>query len=76
MGRKATGQTTTVIRVPIRHKEKIQQYIQHLKEAESTEQVRTTEQSETPVALSIVQGMGLIDLCKTALCYGISRIDE
>ncbi|HEY9633738.1 MAG TPA: hypothetical protein V6D14_10050 [Coleofasciculaceae cyanobacterium] len=88
MGRKPTGQTTTVVRVPIRFKQKVQQYVQSLKQSELTEQVEvieqdktpeqaeSTEQPGTPVALAIVERAGLIDLCKIAESYGINYLDQ
>jgi hypothetical protein len=87
MGRKPTGQTTTVIRIPIKHKEKIQQYIQHLKQAETTPQTEPpepaetpqTEQpepAETPVTLGLIEQWGIVDLQQTAKLYGINYFDE
>ncbi|MBD0343316.1 MAG: hypothetical protein ICV63_00470 [Coleofasciculus sp. Co-bin14] len=79
MGRKrTTGATTCVVRLPLRHKEKVLEIIQHLKQSEVSQEA--TKQTETPVALGIIQilieRMGLIDLCQLCQFYEIPCTDE
>ncbi len=94
MGRKR-GEPTAVVRIPLRHKQQILDYVSHLKQTETTpqteppeqpktlqtepaeqpEQPEQPEQDKTPVALGLVQEMGLIDLHSVAKNYGISCVD-
>jgi hypothetical protein len=90
MGRKR-GEPTAVVRIPLRHKQQILDYVSHLKQTETTPQTEPPEQptapqtetlqteqpdAETPVILGLIEEMGIVDLQQTAKLYGINYLDE
>jgi hypothetical protein len=81
MGRKKRP-PTTVLRVPLEHKQKVLDYIQYLKQSEVGEQVEPVEQpeqpepAENPVFFGLVQEIGIVDLHKIAQFFGINYLDE
>ncbi len=70
MGRKPTGQTTTVIRIPKRFKQEVLDYVELLKASE------VPEPNQISQALAAAREAGLIDLHGIAQTYGVSTVDK
>ncbi len=80
-----------MVRIPLRHKQQILDYVSHLKQVEVTPQVESTEQptapqteplqteqvdAEIPVFFGLIEEMGIVDLQKRCDLYGIGYFDE
>ncbi len=72
MGRKFSGgPTTTTIRIPLRFKQEVENFIFYLKQGE-----KKFIHEKIIEVLATVQQAGLIDLQSIAQQYGVSCVDE
>jgi hypothetical protein len=90
MGRKKRP-PTVVLRLPLRHKQQILDYVSYLKQSEITPQAEQAEQptalqteplqteqldAETPVILGLIEQWGIVDLQQIAKNYGVDYFGQ